>query len=58
MAFVYFVLGLCLALLLELIGAAFAGASAEYRRRLSAARAWGLGLRRSGPWFWRVGSGR
>lgn len=57
MGFVYLVLVLCLALMPALIGAAFAGTSAEYRRRLNAARAWGVGLRRSGPWFWRVGGG-
>ena len=55
MGVVYLVLILAIVLLPMVLVAAFERALGPERRRLRAARAWGLGLRRSGPWFWRVG---
>ena len=55
MGFVYLVLILAIVLLPMALVAVFERAFGFDRRRLRAARAWGLGLRRSGPWFWRVG---
>lgn len=54
MAFVYLALILALVFLPLLLGV-LRTELAAYRRRRRAGRAWGLGLRRSGPWFWRVG---